>query len=351
MLLDFVKKVFKIEYIFIYIAVIIIFCTAYFKRVSNSLMQRLDSDMFLIQLSASSESKDVANEAQDIAGRLSEDYEPFTYFDEALRESLDAIIQNIQNGTPSPNETIAFQKRIHRIQSRLNLGYDSILYGSLVLVAIAAFVILEKYFKNSIQLEHLKTMQSEQSNLSRDLHDGVAQNLAALKIYLEKEDLPKSKFYAKQALNEIRYMIGSSAINYSEDFETMVRDICTAFEANFGITTKVYIASDRIFAMDKSTAQHLMRILQEALSNISRHSDATEVEVKIIDGIDDFRFIISDNGRDFDESLVGTKNRTDSVKHYGLGNIKKRAELIGASVDFIHKGGFTIALTVKNSVR
>lgn len=103
MLLDFVKKVFKIEYIFIYIAVIIIFCTAYFKRVSNSLMRRLDSDMFLIQLSASSESKDAANEAQDIAGRLSEDYEPFTHFDEALRESLDAIIQNIQNGSPMKN--------------------------------------------------------------------------------------------------------------------------------------------------------------------------------------------------------------------------------------------------------
>lgn len=68
MVWDFVKKVFKIEYIFIYIAVIIIFCTAYFKRVSNSLMRRLDSDMFLIQLSASSESKDAANEAQDIAG-------------------------------------------------------------------------------------------------------------------------------------------------------------------------------------------------------------------------------------------------------------------------------------------
>lgn len=262
-------------------------------------------------------------------------------------KALPPSYRTFRTETPSPDETIAFQKRIHQIQSQLNLGYDSILYGSLVLVAIAAFVILEKYFKNSIQLEHLKTMQGEQLNLSRDLHDGVAQNLAALKIYLEKEDLSKSKFYAKQALNEIRYMIGSSAIDYLEDFETMVRDICTAFEANFGITTKVYIASDRIFALDKSTASHLMRILQEALSNISRHSDATEVEVKIIDGIDDFRFIISDNGRDFDESLVGTKNRTDSVKHYGLGNIKKRAELIGAKVDFIHKGGFAVT----NSVR
>jgi len=44
-----------------------------------------------------------------------------------------------------------------------------------------------------MQLEQLKTMQTEQSNFSRDLHDGIAQNLAALNIYLEKEDFSKSR--------------------------------------------------------------------------------------------------------------------------------------------------------------
>jgi len=44
-----------------------------------------------------------------------------------------------------------------------------------------------------MQLEQLKTTQTEQSNFSRDLHDGVAQNLAALNIYLEKEDFSKSR--------------------------------------------------------------------------------------------------------------------------------------------------------------
>ena len=102
-----------------------------------------------------------------------------------------------------------------------------------------------------MQLEQLKTMQAEQNNFSRDLHDGVAQNLAALKIYLEKEDFSKSKFYANQALNEIRYMIGSGSIEFTEDFEKIVREICIAFEVNFGIKTNLYVASQKIATLKK----------------------------------------------------------------------------------------------------
>ena len=87
------------------------------------------------------------------------------------------------------------------------------------------------------------------------------------------------------------------------------------------------------------------------MSNISRHSDATQVEIKIVDGIDDFRFLICDNGKGFEETEVQTKNQKDAVKHYGLANIKKRARLIGGDADFINEGGFTIAVTVKDSVR
>lgn len=67
-------------------------------------------------------------------------------------------------------------------------------------------------------------MNEEQSKISRNLHDGVAQDLAALKLYLEKEDLSKSKFYAQQAFNEVRYMIGTTHLNLNESFEEIVKN-------------------------------------------------------------------------------------------------------------------------------
>jgi len=178
----------------------------------------------------------------------------------------------------------------------------------------------------------------------------AAQGIKDAGLDLEKEDFSKSKFYAKQALNEIRYMIGSGSIEFTEDFEKIIREICSAFEVNFGIKTNLYVASQKIVALKNTQKTHLIRILQEALSNISRHSDATQVEIKIVDGIDDFRFIICDNGKGFEETEVESKKLKAAVKHYGLTNIKKRAQLIDGSADFINEGGFTIAITVKDSV-
>ena len=359
MLLSLMKKIFKIESIFIYTALAIFFCTIFFKRASNNLIQKLDTEMLLLQMDpksivAGSDSADIFSENpvdfESIALKLRSDYQAFTYFDAPLKKELEAIIQNIQSGNRNTDAIISFQNHIHEVQTRLNLGYDSLLYSALFLIAIAAFIILEKFFKNSMQLEQLKTMQTEQSNFSRDLHDGVAQNLAALNIYLEKEDFSKSKFYAKQALNEIRYMIGSGSIEFTEDFEKIIREICTAFEVNFGIKTNLYVASQKIGALKNTQKTHLIRILQEALSNISRHSDATQVEIKIVDGIDDFRFIICDNGKGCEETEVESKKLKTAVKHYGLTNIKKRAQLIDGSADFINEGGFTIAITIKDSV-
>ena len=145
-------------------------------------------------------------------------------------------------------------------------------------------------------------------------------------------------------------MIGSGNINFSDDFEKMVNEIAQTFETNFGIKTNVYTASKKIENLNKKAKTHLIRILQESLSNISRHSNASQVEIKIIDGIDDFSFIICDNGKGFDVKEVEQKNKTDSVKHFGLGNIKKRVNIIGGSVDFINKGGLTIAIKIKDSV-
>ena len=78
--------------------------------------------------------------------------------------------------------------------------------------------------ENKSTIEPIITMNEKQSKISRNLHDGVAQDLAALKLYLEKEDLPKSKFYAQQAFNEVHYMIGATHLDLNQSFEEIVRE-------------------------------------------------------------------------------------------------------------------------------
>ena len=339
------KNLFKIELLIIYVAIINFGFSIYFKTYSNKKISELDSQMLKIQLEENSGNFN----HDDLIEKLTYDYAPFTYFDEELKTELSEIIELLETNQSTIEPIITFQNNMHQTQNRLNLGYDTLLYCSLILIMIAVFLIVEKSFKNRIDLHRLKVMSEEQSKISRNLHDGVAQDLAALKLYLEKEDLSKSKFYAQQAFNEVRYMIGTTHLN--ESFEEIVKKLAATLEANYNISTKVYIGSTKIQHLSENVQIELIRILQEALSNISRHANAGNVEIRFVDGIDDFRFIIKDDGKGFSEEEVELKNKQSAKKHYGVSNIKERVELLGATFNFISEGGTTIAITIKDSVR
>ena len=341
------KHVFKIELLIIYVAIINFGFSIYFKTYSNRKISELDSQMLKIQLEENSGNFN----HDDLIEKLTYDYAPFTYFDQELKTELSEIIELLETNQNTIEPIITFQNNMHQTQIRLNLGYDTLLYCSLILIMIAVFLIVEKSFKNRIDLHRLKVMSEEQSKISRNLHDGVAQDLAALKLYLEKEDISKSKFYAQQAFNEVRYMIGTTHLNLNESFEEIVKKLAATLEANYNISTKVYIGSTKIQHLSENVQIELIRILQEALSNISRHANASNVEIRFVDGIDDFRFIIKDDGKGFSEEEVELKNKQSAKKHYGVSNIKERVELLGGTVNFISEGGTTIAITIKDSVR
>lgn len=341
------KHVFKIELLIIYVAIINFGFSIYFKTYSNKKISELDSQMLKIQLEENSGNFN----HDDLIEKLTYDYAPFTYFDEELKTELSEIIELLETNQSTIEPIITFQNNMHQTQNRLNLGYDTLLYCSLILIMIAIFLIVEKSFKNRIDLHRLKVMNEEQSKISRNLHDGVAQDLAALKLYLEKEDISKSKFYAQQAFNEVRYMIGTTHLNLNESFEEIVKKLAATLEANYNISTKVYIGSTKIQHSSENVQIELIRILQEALSNISRHANASNVEIRFVDGIDDFRFIIKDDGKGFSEEEVELKNKQSAKKHYGVSNIKERVELLGGTVNFISEEGTTIAITIKDSVR
>ena len=341
------KSFFKIELILIYIAAINFGFTIYYKTQTNQIISNLDSQMLKIQMNDNLEEN---TNYSELFEQLDYDYKPFTYFDEDLKNELNQIKYFLQNGSNTIEPVITFQNHMHTIQNRLNLGFDSLLYCSMILIVISGFIIAEKSFKNKIALNSFKIKNEEQIKISRNLHDGVAQDLAALKLYLEKDDLSKSKFYAQQAFNEVRYMIGTTHLDLSESFEEIIKKLGATLEANYNISTKVYLGSNKIKNLSEDVKLELIRILQEALSNISRHANASNVEIRFIDGIDDLRFIIKDDGKGFSEEEVELKNKQSVKQHYGVSNIKERVALLGGTVDFIHEGGTTIAISIKDSV-
>jgi Signal transduction histidine kinase len=85
------------------------------------------------------------------------------------------------------------------------------------------------------------------------------------------------------------------------------------------------------YGLSQMTRLQLYRIVQEGLNNIQKHSRANKVELSI--GLQDTLLLIkvTDNGRGIDPSKI----RADS---HGLVNIRQRAQLIGANVEWSKTG-------------
>lgn len=216
---------------------------------------------------------------------------------------------------------------------------------------IAGVVIFYKIIVQKNELFKLKTINDQQVKFSRELHDGVAQDLAALKIYLNKSDKEKSDFYADRALKEVRYLIDSMHLDLSKSFVSIVKENLENFETNFGIKSELLIVSDNLEKIDSEVLVELLRVLQEALSNIARHSGADFVSVKITEVGRDLNLIIKDNGMGIDFENLKESSSGDGKKHYGLKNIVAQVEEIGGKVEFKNEGGSTISICIENIIR
>ena len=348
-----IKKIFSIQSILICFGLVTLSISIYYKNQAGKLFadyERETLQLLLLnnRIGGGDNDKNIEEECET----LKEKFYPFTYFDFSLENQLDEIIEHLKNQDTKELSSLIldFQDAISQKEITLVFGYDSLMYCSSLLLMISILCIIFKTIKQRNQIRTLQLRNDEQQKISRNLHDGVAQDLAALKFYLQKEDKEKTDFYANQALNEVRYLIGSLHLDLSDDFESIIHQMLHTFEANHKISAKLFVASSHISTLPQNVQIEIIRILQESLSNIARHANATEVTVKFTDVADDFKITISDNGVGFSLEAVDELNRTDTRKHYGINNIQERVKNLGGTVEFVNNGGTTIAITIKDTI-
>ena len=83
------------------------------------------------------------------------------------------------------------------------------------------------------------------------------------------------------------------------------------------------------------TKQHIFLIYKEAITNIIRHSDATDVKVTLINDSKGCQFVIKDNG---------TEKESYKSSGLGLSNMVMRAEKMRGSFNFQKANGFCVQL-------
>ncbi len=188
------------------------------------------------------------------------------------------------------------------------------------------------------ELRQLAVLQ-ERERIAQDLHDGSIQSLYAVSLALEDtEELMQSD--AQQATDRIDHAIESIHGTIQEIRDVIMGrdpDARTAVDLLAGLTAltdeferstliEVELASDPDVPLDPDDTLQLIQITREAMSNVSRHAEASKVVINVEDRREWLRLSIIDDGRGFDTS------KDQRPGHHGLTNMHARAESLGGSL-------------------
>lgn len=199
---------------------------------------------------------------------------------------------------------------------------------------------VERIIKSKRDLE-LQILQ-ERNMLSSELHDNVSQLISALAIYAEtalicyregdevkaSEQLVNLCETSRKATKVLREEMLSlrTPCSDTEDFSAVVADILLGFGQRWGIETSFEVSpNNRPVCISTYATLQLTRILNEALSNIFKHSGATSVQVCMIEGDTSVVLIVDDNGRGFDVGSV-------PEDRLGIRIMRERASAVGGKI-------------------
>jgi PAS domain S-box-containing protein len=181
--------------------------------------------------------------------------------------------------------------------------------------------------------------ENERKLISRELHDQLGQSLSALKIdigWLSEKIPSDSEEGAK--LKEICELLSSTIKNVqrisSELHPAMLEDLglhttmewyCGEFKKRTGID--IHLKSDDIQFPDEKKSLVLYRILQEALTNVTRHANAKNVNINLYQTDDSVILEVIDDG-------IGIKKeKINSYKSLGFIGMRERAKKYNGSID------------------
>ena len=197
--------------------------------------------------------------------------------------------------------------------------------------------------------------QDERLRLARDIHDGIAQDVASLGFFVDDAmhgadpvtlaKLTVVRAEVKRIVTELRLSIFDLRLGADQALTlgTAIGDHARRVGGQCGIT--VHVTVEESDARLSQGAEHdLVRVAQEAMTNVRRHANAANVWVECRVNAPDFLLRIEDDGS-------GLGRATDHS--VGLKGIRERATKIGGQVRIENrtKGGTVVEVTNTTAVR
>ncbi len=187
------------------------------------------------------------------------------------------------------------------------------------------------------QREELRA--EERKRMAREIHDELGQVLTGLRLQvsnlLRRCRASRSPFC--EGLQEIDAMVGQ-AVGVAHNIAAVLRPV----QADVGIVPALELQASRFstvtgircacalpeetLALNELCTTAIYRIVQELLTNVARHAQASEVNISMRSDGADYVVRVRDNGQGFDPAAVGADS-------YGLAGIRERVLMLGGQLD------------------
>lgn len=175
--------------------------------------------------------------------------------------------------------------------------------------------------------------EKEKARTAKELHDGVASILSAAKLHINAlENIPYSGMLQDVsslidiAIGEIRSISHNLApeIILKEGFSQAIQSFCQRINAS-GFPLHCYMSGE-LPTLDKSAQLSIYRIIQECVTNMLKHADATAGIIQVMACHEQLLITIEDDGRGFDTAHVSSGG-------IGLDSLKARVEKLQGNMD------------------
>lgn len=203
---------------------------------------------------------------------------------------------------------------------------------------------LEKaQLKQMIGLKIIQGQEEERKRVAREIHDGPAQMMAHVVFRTEIAErlLTQDTDKAKQELHALKETVRSSLTEVRKiifDLRPMVLDdlgliptlhkYLDNFKQRFNIVCDLKIIG-REDRLEPTMEVALFRLIQEALSNVGKHAQATEVVIRLEFSTDRVSISIQDNGVGFSYNLQELQDKSQ----FGLIGMRERVELLEGKME------------------
>jgi two-component system sensor histidine kinase DegS len=206
----------------------------------------------------------------------------------------------------------------------------------------------ERIIEDNLHLYVQKVSQAqeaERKRVARELHDETVQSLVVVSRHLDDLASGNSKLTAEDIREEVRQIL-KEVRHFSQELRPSILDdlglipavkwLASDLEKTYGIPTAINISGDQR-QLASETELLIFRIIQEALTNIRKHSQATKALVNLDFTPHAVKIMVQDDGKGFEtpDSVVDFAKKGK----LGLTGIQERAQLLRGKLDIESKPG------------